>query len=199
MFLQLLFMGSTVGPVRFDVRAAELRFAALSSTAQWVLTASGESESLQVWNGKTGKQVTELAHERLSRCGVAFGADDQLVLTGGWNDYKIWRPKEDESWSLEKRVPRNTGMLFSACAVAPDGTWIAITPDSRRVDLLAAPDWERLTSLTVPNPGVIRCIRISPDGRYVAIASENHTIQVWDLANLDHELQRLGARSLFPL
>lgn len=199
-FLQVLSLNkvsdSNSNSVRLQVNAESLTFAALSATGRWAITAEPGSDSLQVWNSETGEPVTSLEHSELSRCGVAFDASDGLVVSGGWKHYKIWRPEDSGDWSLEKRLPRNEGMLFSACAVAPDGSWIAITPDSRRVDLYAAPRWERMTTLAVPNPGVIRCIRICPFGRYVAVASENHVIHLWDLETLDQELVR---RAVSPL
>ena len=195
--LQVASWRSAAAPVSITPFQLNGAFAALSSTGAWVVTVMRGANSFEVWSADSGEQTASLEMGTLNRPGVAFDRDDEFLLAGGWNAFRLWRSRPGGAWELEREFPRADGSLFAACAVAPDAGWIAVTPDSRRVDIHAGPSWDRIATLTVPHAAIIRCIRIGPNGRYIAIASEDHTIQLWDLRTVDESLTELGAEPLF--
>lgn len=101
-------------------------------------------------------------------------------------------------WDVGGTAPRltlNQNLVtpaLHAIAFSPDGTWF-VTGDYQKVKVWQVADGALLYELTGFN-STVYAIAFSPDGKFVAAGSEDGTLQVWDMAQLEDApvLQQTG-------
>jgi WD40 repeat protein len=100
---------------------------------------------------------------------AVFSPNGKWLVTGSPDQYHVW---EVGSW--EKPVHELPGYhgvagLVSASAFSPDGTMLAIARSLSEVDLVDAnKSWEKIVTLTSPDPTIINSLKFSPDGSQLA-------------------------------
>lgn len=178
----------------------------LSPDGQWVVTGS-QNGKVKLWDVKTGQLNKELgvltyvSHNLVENPGgettyaihsyvnpVLFTTDGKTIVaaenmttlgqTGQIHIYKMPDGNEKVTFSGDAVGGEDTGLAFS-----PDGNQVAVGEFSDgRAEIHRVTDGElvfRLTGHTAP----VNQIQYSPDGKWIATASDDQTIRLWDARN----------------
>jgi WD40 repeat protein len=148
----------------------DARYVAVSPEGRWVATGSHHEPGVKIWEARDGKFALELPSEGWSE--VAFSPDGQW-LAAGHSNCRIW------SVGLWTEGSPIGGTLLG---FSPDGSVLAVETGAgvvRLVDPATGADYARLEA---PNQERAHHIGFSPDGAYIALASQDAAaIHVWDL------------------
>jgi WD40 repeat protein len=69
---------------------------------------------------------------------------------------------------------------------------LAIARSAWTVQLIDAATGEEIVTLSAPDPQHINSLCFSPDAGHLAAATNNHTIQLWDLRLVRRQLEELN-------
>jgi WD40 repeat protein len=158
-----------------------------SPDGKLLASASGDGEA-KLWQ-LDGTLHTILHHQSKSDVNdVAFSSDSQFIATSG-NDatIKLWQPNGKFSKTLaltDKKIKS-----FKKIAFSPNGQWLAAVTDNYTIIIWQIKDGEVIRTL---NGNTSRTsqegqkyefldISFSADGRSIAAASTDKTIQVWSV------------------
>jgi WD40 repeat protein len=153
------------------------------------LGAIAPQNTLQVWNLTTSRTV--LTDSIGDVADVVWSPDGQrlAVASGGevWNDgiHNAWVNIYDTThWQIQAHLPYTDGIF--ALAWSPDSTQIAVGSASVTLTLGTIAIWDVMTGQhirTYSGHGkVVNRLAWSPDGRFLASASDDHTAKVWDVS-----------------
>jgi WD40 repeat protein len=153
---------------------------------------------VRTWDSKTGKLLRE-RHVWGEVRGVAYTANDRLasasVLWSGPNgnvvrgDLQIWDPATGRDKVTFETEP-GIGQLCVACS--PDGTVLAAASgryDSKKQRVVSAQVkvWDASSGKAVATLGgytdAIGNVAFSPDGKRLAVASWDNSLDVWEVAS----------------
>lgn len=163
----------------------DLAALAYSPDGLWLAGGSGDAK-LRLWNTKTGKQQGTLQGQDLPITAVAFAPDSKTLASSGKSGTDVWL------WNISTVEPTLilpdavAGSGVEALAFSPDGKvlavggvdWLATGGSDGRVCL-----WEidkKGGPIATTEGGVTR-LAFHPNGRWLAGATLNHTIRIWDI------------------
>lgn len=159
----------------------------LSPEGRHVVVGYGLTNHPIVFDAQTGEvEVVLPTHDGTA----AFSHDGRFLLTGGGNDYCLWRVGRWE------KVWQNTFEALSGqwgcMSFAWNDAWVAVIIDRYRVGILSTDSGELITTLTSPSLHPVAGIRQGHDQRRMVVTTYNNVAQVWDLAALRQSLKPLG-------
>lgn len=158
-----------------------------SADGRWLLTGEYYSDELLLLAATDAKLVRRLKPGGKARGIFLAGGEDLLVSNG-----TILRREHATDGHIRWTVPQpDTGGAPGPMAVAPDGRTLAAALSPREVTLLDGDSGEIWCRLETPEAGEAIALRFSPDGQQLAVASGNHTVVLWNLAEV-----RAGLREL---
>ena len=155
-------------------------------------------KNAKIWRTDTGALERTLTGSTQAIVGLAISPDGKLLATGGDDSsVRLWRMSDGH---LMKTIP--TGNHVFSVAFTPDGQWLATGGRARGP---VGTFWHQLVGdkLSGPNSTTVRLWRvsdgslqqelkghsddlwalaISPDGRWLATGSEDHTVKLWKLS-----------------
>jgi WD40 repeat protein len=171
---------------------------ALSPTGRWAAVGNWRyTEGAWVWDltSSTTRPIWQLRNidPGTGSCRVAFSPVGQWLVTCEQDKYRFWQVG---SWtpglviSRDRLEPTPGPLAFSR-----DGRMLAIARSAWTVQLLELiePATAReIATLAAPDPQIINSLCFSPDAGQLAVATNNHTIQLWDLRLIQRQLEELN-------
>jgi signal transduction histidine kinase len=145
---------------------------------------------LLVWNVTAGR-LTQRIPGRHGR--VAWSPDGHQLALGSDRGYAFW---DTTSWQKDEARTLSRGNLSDttgALAYSPDGTLLAVARERDLAQLIDAKTGRELAFLTAPDAQGIGWLRFSADNSFLAVATLEGLVQLWDLHGLR---QRLGEMNL---
>jgi WD40 repeat protein len=152
----------------------DVRQVVYNKTGNRIATAGWDNKVI-IWDAKTGEKCLELAGHTRPVNSVSFNSDGSRLVTGASDGtVRVWEADTGEQllyYRGHKRSVRDA--VFNQ-----DGTMIASGSWDKTLQI-----WESRTGKIIEKQildGKLWSIAFSPDDRYVAVASENNPIKVWD-------------------
>jgi WD40 repeat protein len=181
---------------------------ALSPTGRWAAGGNWRfTEGARVWDltSSTTAPVWQLRITDPGSCRVGFSPDGQWLVTSEQDKYRFWQVG---TWAPGLVIPRER--------LEPGPGPVAFTRDSRMltiarsawtvqvIELATEPETGELSRrgigiLSAPDPQIINSLCFSPDAGQLAVATNNHTIQLWDLRLIRRELAEMNLNWDLPL
>ncbi len=154
---------------------------------QWLATANNKSEII-IWDYKTGAIVKKIDVENgYAIRSLKFSTDGQYLysLDGGLGDQiKKWSVN---NWQLVKSCPAVDDRTADQLEISPDGKTIAIRHyyyngnENFDIDFYDAKTFAYAFSIKDAHESIINDICFSPDGKYLASASNDGKVKIWDV------------------
>ena len=159
-----------------------------SPDGDWIAGSHQRQSGAMLWRAADGQRVRTLATS--SGCTVCFSPDSRWLVTGAIDEFRFW---ETATGSPGLRIKREQAPgLIGRAAFSHDGKVVAVSLSQWLVGLLDVATGRELASLEHPDPQMISCLAFNPSGTHLAVATEGHVVQLWDLRRLSRELAVLG-------
>jgi WD40 repeat protein len=156
----------------FETRS-DVELSAFSLDGRLLLTYH-KDKALILWNTETGKTVWVSAHpiENVEAC--SFSHDGRLIATTGGlgHEFCVWSA---ESGERMYRTDPHYKRSRHTCNFSPDGQ--LIVTDSAIWEAKSG----RLIHLLWGHDDVVSSCVFSPDGRFIASTSWDHTVRIWNV------------------
>ena len=171
-------------PIQHKGRVVSAEF---SPNSRWVVSVSeepgdGEVGTAQVWEAASGKPVSKpIKHQRYVYS-AHFSPDGRWIVTASGDHSAHRQGGQAQVWDAETgkliSEPMIQDTVVRSAEFSPDGRCVLTT------SLGTAQVWESVTAkrvgITLACTG--NAAHFSPDGRWVVTASDDKTVQVWEVA-----------------
>src|SRR5262249_23171665 len=145
-----------------------------------------EAGGIKVWDAQSGKL---LHHWTTGNGHVAFSPNGKWLVTGTPEEYRFWHVG---TWEPGHRIARDHAALGGPLAFSPDGKILALAITDSVIRLVNPATGDELATLDTSVRRLLSAFCFSPKGNYLAAATENHAIQLWDLRRIRGRLGQLG-------
>ena len=164
-------LSSTIGTGHKDAIASSH----FSSDSRWLVTFSVD-KTAQVWEVATGKPISPLlAHEGLISS-AQFSPDGRWLITSSWDRMaRVWETTTGALVSVMKHDENNV----QSAQFSPDGR-LVLTQASWPIKTIRI--WDATTGAVLMHESLVNLAQFSPDGQWVATASFDGAIRVWEAA-----------------
>jgi len=98
-----------------------------------------------------------------------------------------------DSWQQGPVLHQEESIGHGPLAFSPDANVVAVSSDySRQIKLVHIDTARELATLQAPDQASLHDLGYSPDGALLVGATTDHTLPVWDLEAVRHELSKVG-------
>jgi len=142
------------------------------------LVSGSDDCTVRLWDVSTCKlQGRPLHGERGYVLSVAFSPDGQFIAAGFYQaqEIRIWNVSSGQ----EIGAPLKTGCAVANLVFAPEESYLAST-DHNGIRFWDWKNGQDVAPVLSGHTGSVRALSYSPDGLYIASASEDSTIRIWD-------------------
>ncbi len=167
---------------------ATLNSVAISPDGTMVAAGSQQAGKILVWD--VSRKALLRQWNESGGAQVLFSPDSHWLVTGSRREYVFHRLSGPEKPGL--RIPREDSFdELGVMAFSPDGSLFAAGVSRTVVRLVDPTSGQVRAELTPMYPWRLSWLAFGPQGGRLAAATDNHLIQVWDLARIRQELARL--------
>lgn len=164
------------------------RLVTSSPDGKWIVGSHHNQSGAMLWRAADGQKVRTFPTS--SGCMACFSPDSRRLVTAELDELCFW---DVASGSRELRIKREQGPgVAGYAAFSHDGKVLAVSLSQWLVVLVDATTGRELARLEHPDPQIVSCLAFNPSGTQLAVATQGHVIQLWDLRRLSHELSTLG-------
>ncbi|TFK60274.1 WD40 repeat-like protein [Pluteus cervinus] len=148
----------------------------LSPDGRYIVSGS-KDKSIRVWNIHSGQQVGQsLKGHKHGIHALSFSTDSTYIVSASYDGIRFW---DLESGQQEKQLWKDYISCQMATSFSPDCRCI-VTPGFRDLKM-----WGVLTGKQMCQPRsyscvLIKCLSISPNGRFIASGSDDAIIRIWN-------------------
>jgi serine/threonine protein kinase len=160
---------------------------ALAFSPDGSLLASGHVDgAVHLWDMARGERIPVRLRHDASVGALAFSPDGASLATGSIDAaVRLWDVGAATAGEARRELIRQPAAV-TALAWAGGGEWI-LTGHTSRVLRLIDPLRSRLVATMRGPEAKVTMLLPSPDGRYMAVASNDHTVRLVDLASREEE------------
>lgn len=182
--------------IRTDARIQPGSRPNLSPDGQLAASLATQELQVQVWNPRTGIQITNLPAGRVRE--ATFSPDGRWLAASADDATTFWRTTD---WSPRHRIAKSlTAPGRGRLAFSPDSRLAALSVADSEIRLLVVETGEELA--TLPTSHLLNWLAFSPDSGRLAAVLEPGYFQLWNLRQLREELAALNlawpAAALLP-
>ena len=160
-------------------------------TGKFVFTGA-EDYFITRWDLNDGKPTKLAGHESWARA-IAFSADGQTLVTGGYDGKLIWWPATAEKPEPIRKIDAHTGWV-RALAVSPDGKLLASVGNDLRLKLWELADGKSVRELSGHASHIYNVV-FHPSAPAIATCDLKGVVKHWDLSS-DKPLREVTATAL---
>lgn len=166
----------------FEQRDAVATTVAITSDGK-KFAAGGDDHRLRVWNTESGDPIERIDehHTDWIRCVSFSPSGDQLLSVGADQSLRLLNFEISSRGSTTKLLTETEAVLFGA-AYDTERDQIATVGFGDKLRLFNSTTGEEVKSLELPCKDT-RVVKISPDGRWIAVAGRNGVVRLWDQAS----------------
>ncbi len=164
-----------------------MAYVSISPDGAWIATGARDRPGVKIWDGKTGKFVSDLP-DRLHGARVEFSPDGRWLMTSEEREYRLW---EVGRWTPGRRLARKGGGAPGPMAFSPDGRIAALASGADTIQLVEVASGDEIATLIAPDRRFFDGLCFSPDGTRLAVAASDG-VQVWDLRAIRERLAPMG-------
>ncbi|KIJ10804.1 hypothetical protein PAXINDRAFT_119273 [Paxillus involutus ATCC 200175] len=155
---------------------------AASSDGDWMAT-GGQEKSITIWNAATRNKVVVLEGHRGTVLSLAFSPDSARVVSGSEDKTVIvWRATTARGERLLGRLRGHTGAVRCVC-FSPNGDKI-VSCDGVDIRIWNSQSGDQVVLRRIASPFAhtnwVCSIAVSTNGKFMASASRDKTIRLWD-------------------
>ena len=161
---------------------------AFSPDGRWLASASDDN-TVRVWEVGTWNTIAVLKGHTDNVWSVAFSPDGRWLASGGRDCILIiW---QSGSWQ------KVTALEHPGCGAAPQ---MVFSPDGRYlvadakyngefvIIVWKTESWDKVAMLH-GHSNYVNSVAFSPDGRWLASASDDNTVRVWDMKGIEEQVE----------
>jgi len=161
---------------------------AVSPDGRWLAVGARHDKQVQLWDLRTRQRVWMAPVH--SDAMVAISPDGRWAVSNSGEEIRFYDLPTGRR-GLGIRRP-TLGDVPGPVEFSPDGRVLAASMSRTVVQLLEVATGRTLGTLESPAPRLASWIAFSPSGTHLAIATEAHLIELWDLRALRQQLAELG-------
>jgi WD40 repeat protein len=169
-----------------------MEFVALSADGARVAAGNWRGRGVRLWSPREGDDPRIFLPDQ-ANVAVALSPDGELLATVSSEHLELWRASSGERIHVRERR-RVFGESPAPVVFSPDGTLLAFGLSSEIVELIDTRTLASRGTLEPPWPEALSELAFSPDGSVLGAACGTNRVQLWNLADLERELVKLGLR-----